>query len=387
MWLQVMLLGLLLGGLVAPGGLGAQPAGPRSGPLLPVVRRLHPIQSFRELVDWFERHGQRRRALEIVSFGLAHHPGDHGLLTRAARLNLHFGDPAAARIFASRALAVRPEDSEMRAFLKRLDAPAPSAGATSPATAPAEATPVTTAAATPAAEPLGLPEKLRLLSLMRAVSSAITAYDQHHRKKPLEKLDLEALRGGGFLPAGFAPPGLSELEYAEGVLSHPVAGSLTDLAAAVGGYRKALAEVEEWLAKDLPHEALRDLKGVVAAHGRTPEVRALENRIWRRIAPERAAREAADFPDETPGLAVQKGLDLWQSGQREAAQATFARVPERWPDSAHARVARHLGNLASRGFDLSFLYSFYEQRARSLAASAATTSTTATAPSSAPPDN
>lgn len=365
--------------------LFTQPARPQYAPgLVPRVRTLQPRQSWVALADWFLQNRRSRRAWEIVAFGLAHNPRDHDLLVRAARINARFGDLETARVYCLQALEVRPGDSAMQALLERIEARTPrSPEAAAPETppeklpgaeggdeAPEDSAPASEATTSP---PLDLDGKLQILSLMRLVCSAMTAYNLRHPKKPLEEMDLEKLREEALLPADFEHPALAELSWSGDSCEHPEAGSQGELQETLGEYRKKLGDVEDWLARGHPHEALRDLEALREAHGSTRRIRAMEQKAWREIDPEKARKMAAGHQAETPGLTIQKGLELWRDGGAEEAAAVFASVAERWPESPHVGVARHLGRLAGKGFDVDFLDRFYQQRSRSLATSAPTT--------------
>jgi hypothetical protein len=363
-------------------GLHADPRPLHSPGLVPKVRRLNPRRSLLTLADWFLKNRRYHRAWEIVAFGLAHHPRNHAFLVRAARLNWRFQDLATARIYTLKALEVRPEDSEMRALLKRIHKKIPDDTSASshpgdekhpaklehkhPKTPPAGET-------SPDAAHMDLDAKLHLLSLMRLVSSAMTAYNLRHPKKPLEAMDLDKLRSEGLIPKDFQHPELEHISWAGESCTHTLAGAQSDLQNKIGDYRKHLGEIEDWIAESHPHEALRDLEALQKEHGSTRRIQALEQKIWRSIDPKKALAKALAHQAETPGLCLQRGLELWKDGAIEEAKTAFHKIPRKWPDSPHAAVASHLAKLANRSFSFDFLDTFYAQRTRSLAASQKTT--------------
>ena len=345
--------------------------------LIPRVRRLHPVRGLRELADWFQRNGRPGRAWEIVAFALAHDPRDPALLRRAAVLNRDLGDRPAARVYARKALVERPGDSFLKALLRDLTPSIPGSDET---TGPADETggdsdEETTDAAAEVA-PLSLARKLHVLGLMRMLRSAIAAYDQVHRKEPLEELDLEKLREAKLLPADFADEDLEKVSYADGALTHDPAGGLDELKEAVGRFQEGLAEAEEWLGRGYPHEALPVLDELEKSFGDAPEILALRSRALEAIDPDQAWVEAADRPESDAVHALEKALTLWRTGDTKGARETLARLRSQWPDSPHAEVAGRLEKLAARELPLDFLYSFYEKRARAVAPSATTTDST-----------
>jgi tetratricopeptide (TPR) repeat protein len=343
--------------------------------LVPRVRRLHPVRGLRELADWFQRNGRPGRAWEIVAFALAHAPSDPDLLRRAAVLNRDIGDRAAARVFARKALAQRPGDSFLVALLRELTPSAPGTGSTTgPASGGSGEAGAEEAGEEPA--PLSLARKLHVLGLMRMLRSAITAYDQTHRKEPLEELDLDKLREAGLLPKDFEDPDLEALSYADGALTHDPAGTLDALKEAVGRFQEGLADAEEWMGKGQPHEALAVLKELEESFGDAPEILALRSRALGEIDPEQAWLEAADRSESDAVHALEKALTLWRTGDTRGARETLGRLRRTWPDSPHAEVAGRLEELAARELPLDFLYSFYEKRARAVAPTTVTTGET-----------
>lgn len=343
----------------------------RAPGLVPRVRRLHPVQGLQELAAWFQRNGRPGRAWEITAFALAHSPQDPTLLRQAAVLNRALGDTAAARAYARKALEVRPGDGFLEAMLRELTPKAPEPGAAAAPEKPAETAPEGGDAAGGA--PLTLARKLHVLGLMRMLRSAIQAYDVVHRKEPLKDLDLEKLREAKLLPADFEDPDLAAVSYADGALTHDPAGALDELAGAVGKFQQGLADAEGWLGKGHPHEAVAVLDTLQEEFADAPEILALRHRALREIDPDKAWMEAADRSEPDAVHALEKALTLWRAGDTRGARETLARLERTWPESPHAEVAARLQALAARDLPLDFLYSFYETRARAVAATAETT--------------
>lgn len=368
---------LFLAALLVPPSAAPTPSPKplRSTPLVERVHRLQPMRSFKHLSAWFEARGRLDRALEIVAFALAHDPGDPELLAAAARLHAALGDADGARVYAHRALAGRPDDRATARLLEALGRPegTPSTPATSaPAPSPAAAS----APATPTTAPPSFEEQLSLHSLMKLVASTVRAYDLHHPKKPMVKLDLKALQADKLLPADLEHPRLRELTLEAG---EPKLGTLglKELEGKVGGYKKAVAELRAWVDTGRPYEALRDLPALEARYGRTADLRAVRDSALRQVDPRRALEEAGGSEPLSPGLAYEQALMLWKGGRPDRAMAAFDRLAARWPDSIHAGLGKRLRPLAEKGLDLDFLETFYAARQRSLGASGPTTATSA----------
>ncbi len=363
---------------------------------LPRVHALQPMRSLAELADWFAGRGRLDRALEIVAFALAHDPRETGMVRRAAQLYQRLGVPASARAYARRLLDLAPGDPVAEAILATggTSAPGtPGATSTSPgATGPAAGSPArpgpgpgsSTPGATPAkpapeaGKPIPLDEKLRTLSLMKLVRSAVIGYNLRHPRKPMESLDLAKLRGDGLLPADFSPPGLDLLGWEGGEPKLVGVGTLGELESAVGGYHRELAAAEDWMARGQPREALRDLQKMEGKYGRTDRILALGQRALRAIDPEKAAEAAWAEEVGEPARALQRGLELWRDGRSDRAETALSDLLARWPASAEARVAGRLLGLVRAGHSLEGLQYFYEARRRALAASRSTTASAAT---------
>ncbi len=359
----------------------AFPQGAEAIRLVPRVRRLQPLQGLEELSRWFESHRRYDRAWEMTAFALAHDPGKLSLLIRAARLNELLGDLPTARVYARRALDISPRNRRLKALLRRVtlkDSP-PSTASTqaeaSPAEPKAEEKSPEEASETP--PPVSLSKRLSVLGLMKMLQSERISYDLKNPKKPLEKLDLDALREAGLLPKEFQHPELEKISMDGDDLVHDPLGSLSELKESVGDYRRQMANAKIWIEAGKPHEALEDLKKIQKKFGSTLQVRTLMTDALRAISPDRAILETSSQTEATPAEALEKALEFWKSNDRVDARSTLARLRKTWPSSAQATIANRLLQVLNRGMDLNFLYDFYEKKAESLKATAATTSTTA----------